>query len=35
MELIRDRTIGSVHIESQNKKFFCVEFIRSIREVRR
>ena len=35
MELIRERTIGSVHIESQNKKFFYMEFIRSVREVRR
>ena len=34
MELIRERTIGSVHIQSQKKKFFCEEFIRSIREVR-
>ena len=34
MELIRERTIGSVHIQSQKKKFFCAEFIRSIREVR-
>lgn len=35
MELIRERTVSSLHIQSQKKKFFCVEFIRSIREVRR